>query len=221
MTKKKPLHRSTSAIKPESSHSPKNSQPHLITEEIKIASPITRVIAIVYDGMLILALLFLVGAVLGVVGTLLLLPVGSSAQEAQKLPAWYQNLVMTPAFILTLVGFYGIFWRRAGQTLGMQTWRLKTVNDDGSLLTWKQTFKRILSACIFPACCAVMGWLVYPSRGALLFSLMFGFIFNYVFCLLNRRGLAVHDMLSQTITLKMPKIHHESLWQSFKNRKKS
>jgi len=41
-----------------------------------------------------------------------------------------------------------------------------------------------------------------------------------VFCLFNPRGLAVQDMLSNTITLKMPKVAHEGLWRGFKNRKK-
>ena len=100
-------------------------------EEPTIAKPTTRLAAIVYDGMLILALLFLVGTVLTVIGTLLTMQTGTESAQARSLPVWYQNIVMTPSFILTLVGFYGLFWRRGGQTLGMQTWRLKTVNDSG------------------------------------------------------------------------------------------
>lgn len=186
-----------------------------------IAKPTTRLIAIIYDGMLILALLFLVGTVLSVIGTLMLLPVGTTSQEAQKLPNWYQNLILTPSFVLTLVGFYGIFWRRAGQTLGMQTWRLKTVGTDGQLLSWQQSFMRILSACVLPFVCGFIGWLLHGSRMAMVFSAFLGLLFNYGFCWLNRRGLAVHDLLSQTLTLKMPKIQHKSLWQSFKKQHKS
>lgn len=42
-----------------------------ISGEPEIAKASTRVIAIVYDGMLILALLFLVGTVLTVIGTMM------------------------------------------------------------------------------------------------------------------------------------------------------
>lgn len=185
-------------------------------DQPKIASPWLRLIAIVYDGMLILALLFLVGAILVVIGTLLTMEAGTTAQEAQSLPIWYQSLVMSPAFVLTLVGFYGVFWRRAGQTLGMQTWRLKTVDDQGRLLSWRLVFRRILAACIWPVFLGAVGFVVQGSRGAMLWSAFFGFLMNYGFCWLNQRGLAVHDLLSGTMTLKMPKIHHESLWQSFK-----
>lgn len=198
------------------------SQQHLPQiEEHTIAKPTTRVIAILYDGMLILALLFLVGTMLTVVGTLLTMDTGTQSEEAQSLPSWYQNVIMTPSFILTLVAFYGVFWRRGGQTLGMQTWRLKTVNNAGHLLTWGQSFKRILAAALMPLIFGIIGSLIGGSRAILLTSAFLGLVFNYVFCLFNRRGLAVQDMLSNTITLKMPKVAHEGLWRGFKNRKQN
>lgn len=188
-------------------------------EEPTIAKPGTRLVAIVYDGMLILALLFLVGTVLTVIGTLLTMQTGTDSAQAQSLPTWYQNFIMTPSFILTLVGFYGLFWRRGGQTLGMQTWRLKTVNDTGHLLTWGQSFKRILAACLMPLIFGIIGSLIGGSRAIVLTSAFLGLMFNYIFCVFNPRGLAVQDMLSNTITLKMPKQEHEGLWRGFKNRK--
>ena len=190
-----------------------------VLEEPTIAKPSTRLAAIVYDGMLILALLFLVGTVLTVIGTLLTMQMGTDSAQAQSLPLWYQNVVMTPSFILTLVGFYGLFWRRGGQTLGMQTWRLKTVNDSGHLLSWKQAFKRIMAASVMPFIFGIMGSLIGGSRAIILTSAFLGLIFNYAFCMFNRRGLAVQDMISNTITLKMPKTENESLWRVLRNRK--
>ncbi|WP_019673865.1 RDD family protein [Psychrobacter lutiphocae] len=191
-----------------------------ISGEPEIAKAGVRMIAIVYDGMLILALLFLVGTVLTVLGTLMTMETGVTSDQAQTLPRWYQNLVLTPAFVLTLIGFYGLFWRRAGQTLGMQTWRLKTVDSQGQLLTWAKTIKRILAACLVPVVCGMIGYALHGSRWAMLFSAFFGLMFNYVFCLFNRGGLAVHDMLSGTVTLKMPKIHHEGLLKSLRKKKR-
>ncbi len=188
-------------------------------EEPTIAKPTTRLAAIVYDGMLILALLFLVGTVLTVIGTLLTMQTGTESAQARSLPVWYQNIVMTPSFILTLVGFYGLFWRRGGQTLGMQTWRLKTVNDSGRLLTWGQSFKRIMAASLMPLVFGVIGSLIGGSRAIILTSAFLGLVFNYAFCLFNRRGLAVQDMISNTVTLKMPKTENEGLWRVIRNRK--
>ena len=188
-------------------------------EEPTIAKPTTRLAAIVYDGMLILALLFLVGTVLTVIGTLLTMQTGTESAQARSLPVWYQNIVMTPSFILTLVGFYGLFWRRGGQTLGMQTWRLKTVNDSGHLLTWGQSFKRIMAASLMPLVFGVIGSLIGGSRAIILTSAFLGLVFNYALCLFNRRGLAVQDMISNTVTLKMPKTENEGLWRVIRNRK--
>lgn len=203
------------------SKSPLKMSPRRVSEveEPTIAKPMARITAIVYDGMLILALLFLVGTVLTVIGTLFTMQTGTQSAEARALPIWYQNFIMTPSFVLTLVGFYGLFWRRGGQTLGMQTWRLKTVNNAGHLLTWSQSFKRILAACLMPLLFGIIGSLIGGSRAVMLTSAFLGVIFNYMFCLFNRRGLAVQDMLSNTITLKMPKVEHEGLWRGFRNRK--
>lgn len=188
-------------------------------EEVSvIASPMVRLMAIMYDGMLILAMLFLVGAVLAVVGTLAFMDVGTTSQEAQKLPVWYQNGVMTPAFVLTLVGFYGVFWRKSGQTLGMQTWRLKTVDAQGRLLTWGQSARRIFSACLLPLLCATIGGVLHGSRLSVLVSAFLGFIFNYLFCWLNSQGLAAHDIISSTMTLKIPKHQHTSIFAKFKKK---
>lgn len=189
-----------------------------ISGEPEVAGAGLRMIAIIYDGMLILALLFLVGTVLTVIGTMMTMETGVTSDQAQTLPQWYQNLVLTPAFITTLIGFYGLFWRRAGQTLGMQTWRLKTVTSTGQLLNWGQTVKRILAACLVPVLCGLVGLALHGSRSAMLASAIIGIIFNYVFCSFNRRSLAVHDILSNTVTLKMPKIHHQGLFKSLRKK---
>lgn len=188
------------------------------TEVPVIAGIAVRMMAILYDGMLILALLFLMGTIGAVVGTLLLLDVGTESTHARQLPLWYQNGVMTPLFVLTLIGFYGLFWRKSGQTLGMQTWRLKTVDNMGNLLTWSQSTRRIMSACLVPFLCGMIALILNGARLWVLLGALFGFVFNYAFCLFNSRGLAVHDILSNSMTLKVPKIEHESLWRSWRKK---
>lgn len=43
------------------------------------------------------------------------------------------------------VGFFFVwFWSRSGQTLGMRAWRLKVQNHDGSLISKKTGFLRLL-----------------------------------------------------------------------------
>lgn len=185
--------------------------------QYQVARPMRRMCALVYDGMLILALLFLVGATLAVVGTLLFFQVGHSASDAQKLPAWYQNLVMTPAFVATLLGFYGVFWRRSGQTLGMQTWRILTIGKDGQLLSWVQASMRVMAAMALPLLCALMAS-VWAGRVGVLLSAGVGFLLNYAFAWIQPKGLALHDVLSKTMTIVIPKHAHPSLMASLRQK---
>lgn len=196
----------------------KPSKTTICDEPVVIASPTLRLVSMLYDGMLILAMLFLMGLILSVVGTLLFFDVGVSAADAKQLPLWYQNGVMTPAFVLTLVAFYGIFWRKSGQTLGMQTWRLKTVKQNGRLLTWTDAFKRIIGACLLPLAFVLIGAVMNGSRLVILLSAFFGLMFNYFFCWFNSQGLSVHDMLSNTMTLRIPRFEHQGIFASLKNK---
>lgn len=185
---------------------PENNSP------LQVAGVGVRLFAVLYDGMLLLALLFLVSVVLVSVGTLAFGTVGSASADAKELPVWYQNAVLSPSFVLTLVGFYGLFWRKSGQTLGMQTWRLQTLTADGKLLSWTQSFVRILCACLAPMVCASVGYLAWGSRGAVLFSGLLGFLLNYLFCYVQPKGLAVQDLLSNTLTVRVPKHQHKGLF---------
>lgn len=187
-------------------------------DDNKIASVGVRLMGVLYDGMLVLALLFLVALIVAVMGTLIVGQVGTSGQDINELPTWYQKFVQMPSFVLTLIGFYGLFWTKSGQTLGMQTWRLKTVALDGRLLTWRQSIMRIICACILPFICLVIGRALYDNNRATAFSTLFGFLLNYLFAYVHPKGFAVHDWLSGTTTIRIAKYAHKTLWQTLRKR---
>lgn len=166
-----------------------------------VAGLVLRITALVYDGLLILALIIVVGTILIVLGT--------SAQsieqgQAGKLSEAYRYFVLLPSFIGVTWLFYGLFWRRTGQTLGMQTWRLKVIQPNGALLDWPLTVIRCLSATIVPLVCGLFGYLVHGTAVALVLSFGIGFSFNYLFALFNRRRLALHDVMSGTLVVRLP-----------------
>lgn len=56
------------------------------------------------------------------------------------------------AYIFVVLGAYYLwYWRRSGQTLAMQTWKLKLVNTDGTLPTLGQSALRYVLA--WPSVC--------------------------------------------------------------------
>jgi uncharacterized RDD family membrane protein YckC len=66
--------------------------------------------------------------------------------------------------------FYGWFWTRHGQTLGMTVWRIRVLSDDGLLPDWTQALIRLCTAFFGLANLWVwvdprhMGWHEYLSR---------------------------------------------------------
>lgn len=160
-----------------------------------------RLFAIVYDGLLLVALWAVAGAVLIIANTN---PTASSHHEVQALSAGFRQWVLFPTLVLVTWLFYGYFWTRTGQTLGMQTWRLRVLRADGRRLLWRDAFARCASACLFPIVCGLIAQFAWHSAAASALSLLLGFAGNYLWMLWNGRHLAWHDQLSATVVWRLP-----------------
>ncbi len=98
---------------------------------MQLASLRRRLVSILYDGMLLMAWLFMAGFL--VVG---LLPetVAERSSVAQTL---FQIYLIAAAGL-----YFVLFWSRGGQTLAMKTWRIRVVTREGVALTWRQAWMR-------------------------------------------------------------------------------
>jgi len=89
---------------------------------------------IAYDGLLLLALLFL--------ATALILPFNNGE-------AFSSSQYFFPIYILLISYlYYGWFWTHGGQTLGMKTWKVKIQTLDKQPITWLLAFKRFVLAIV-------------------------------------------------------------------------
>ena len=112
------------------------------TEQLPSPSLARHLVSMVYDGLLVIALIFVVnGLALGVVVQL------SGGEQEVLNPHIGQAL-----FVLCLIGFYSAFWLKSGQTLGMQAWRLQLVAIDGGPLRFSQALLRCACAALSAAC---------------------------------------------------------------------
>lgn len=63
-----------------------------------------------------------------------------------------RNPVISPLFTMYVfsvaASFYGYFWTRYGQTVGMKTWNLKVVNESGGNITFTQALIRMATSCL-------------------------------------------------------------------------
>jgi uncharacterized RDD family membrane protein YckC len=101
-----------------------------------------RLTAMLYDALLVLALIAVVNALaLGIV-------VQVTAGEQQVLHAHLVQLLTA----LSVVGFFSVFWLNGGQTLGMQAWRIKLVDFQGRPPTAGKALLRCLGAFLSAAC---------------------------------------------------------------------
>ncbi|HEX5359724.1 MAG TPA: RDD family protein [Fluviicoccus sp.] len=176
--------------------------PEAAQPRVELAGIGPRLASVIYDALLIVALnAIVIGLLIGVATP----TEAANAHQATVLPEAVRQFVLFPAMVLTTWVFYGYFWRKAGQTLGMQTWRIRVIRPDGSLLDWGDSFGRCAAAIILPAVCGLASRLVYNHPGAFALSLMLGFLGNYVWAVMRGRGLAWHDQLSGTVVIRVPK----------------
>jgi uncharacterized RDD family membrane protein YckC len=115
-----------------------------MTEQEQLSSPglLRRLAAIFYDSWLVFALL------LACVGLMILLRIGIEGQLTQGQPA-ISGLWRIPTFLLmafALCHFYVYFWIKNGQTLGMQTWRIRLDNANNERISLKQAYIRFAAA---------------------------------------------------------------------------
>ncbi|MEP4484439.1 MAG: RDD family protein [Halioglobus sp.] len=150
-----------------------------MTQQVHPALP-RRLIAMLYDTLLVLPLIMLSVAIsLGLYGALLKLTGGSL--DALSLNP---HLVQAIAF-LTCVGFFSAFWLKSGQTLGMQAWRIKLISsNDGETANSRQALVRCGGALLSAACLGL----------------------GYLWCLVDRNHRYWHDYLSGTELILLPKL---------------
>jgi len=108
-----------------------------------------RLAALFYDGLLVLAIWFVVAAM----ATAL-----SNGRLAQPDPPLWMRALLQLALVTVTWLFFAWFWTHGGQTLGMRAWRLKLVSVQGGTVTWSQTVRRFGGA-ILSAAALGLGYL--------------------------------------------------------------
>ncbi|ACE85875.1 RDD family protein [Cellvibrio japonicus] len=111
---------------------------------VEYATPslLRRLAAMVYDSLLLMAVTILYGFI--AVGINLLIQ-GVPA-EGTRMQWGYAAPLVFIGWITSMLGFFCYFWQRAGQTLGMKTWRMKIFSANGDSPSVKQCLVRCLCA---------------------------------------------------------------------------
>ena len=145
-----------------------------------------RLLALVYDALIVVALVMVVGLLcqLATGGTLI------STGATTAVPVWYQivqGLVVAVYFISS--------WRRGGQTLGMRPWRIRVTRDDGRTPTLQQSVIRVLVAAA-----PLLLLMLAPAIGlrATLWTVLLVWAGWFAVALFDPRRRALHDLAADT-----------------------
>ncbi len=144
-------------------------------------SLLKRLLAIIYDLFLLIAVFFAVGIPLSILTTFIF-NAGNAITEEHRFYLLNQVIILGSLFIAS-VFFYGWFWTHGGQTLGMKTWRIMLISNNAQRISWKQAIQRYFAA--------ILSWLV----------LGMGFLLS----LLDDKKRCWHDMLSGTSLVQLEK----------------
>lgn len=130
-----------------------------VSHEARAPGFLRRLAALFYD----LVLLF---GVLMIATTALLIPYELAAGIPFPHDESWHRFGLRLYLVATSVLFFAFFWIRGGQTLGMRTWRLRLVREDGSGLRPRDAMLRLVWAalCLAPAGAGLLWMLVDRDR---------------------------------------------------------
>ncbi|MBK1701741.1 RDD family protein [Thiococcus pfennigii] len=128
-----------------------------------------RLAAMLYDGLLLLGVLFVAVALVVIPYEQVL---GSPFPNQDPLA----RLILQGYLLLVSGLYFTYFWIRGGQTLGMRAWRLRVLREDGEPLRWRDAWVRFLASLLS---------LVPAGLG-------------FAWILIDRERFAWHDRLSRT-----------------------
>lgn len=164
------------------------SAPGLTAVDTSMAPSLARRMAcFTYEALL----LFGLGLIPGAVGAIFF------AQTRQQYPLQTESALRVFAFV-----FYGIyfvwFWSARGQTLAMQTWRIRLETVRGVKLSQMRAAMRYLAACAWfvPAALVTAAWQLKPPQSLAAFGV--GIVAYAMLALLQRRHQFWHDVVCNT-----------------------
>ena len=152
-----------------------------MTDYAPPAGLLKRLMALVYDGFLVLALWFVTTGIFVLVYPRTGLPMEDINGVTRAAPGYLKGILL-PLLLVETWLFYAWFWMRGGQTLGMRAWRLQVRHYRGGPVKLWQTAARFLGACL--------SWGLFGA--------------GYLVVLIAPHQ-TLHDRLSATATVELPK----------------
>ena len=151
-------------------------------ESLPNASVVKRLAAMFYDSMLLIGVL--AGAAM--IPSVILSPeqdAHATGEVIHELNPMLDGIGFQLYLFAVICIFFTAFWSKSGQTLGMQAWKIKLINPDGTNPSIKQCIIRVAVATVSLSCAGLGYWWQW----------------------IDKEGLNWQDRASKTRVVQMPK----------------
>jgi uncharacterized RDD family membrane protein YckC len=150
----------------------------------------------IYDALLVIAI--------AMVFTALLLPF-SKGEAITPAAFGAMAYLYRVALVAVWAAFYGLFWTRQGQTLGMMAWRIKLEREGGGLVSWRIALTRLAVAAAPPVIVAMLGLALPTLARPIMIAALVVWLAGYGAMYVDRERRALHDRWSHTRVIVLPK----------------
>jgi uncharacterized RDD family membrane protein YckC len=144
---------------------------------------------------------------LGVIAFTFLVPnLGLGILFGVSLPSW-----LTFIYLYSVLGIYFIwYWTKSGQTLAMQTWRIRMIGANGFNLTRRQAIWRYVYGSLWIVPCVFLQWIFHLEKWQIIEMLFAVALFIWPLSIfLDRRSAALRqslpDLLANSRLVELPK----------------
>ena len=153
-----------------------------------------RIAAMIYDGLLLFAILMLASVPF-------VIPLG----EGEDMESTHR-LVYQLAMAGVIYAFFVGYWTTRGRTLGMQSWGLQIVNNDGRIPTLGQSTLRFFAASV-PWACLVLGLYLLFFMDQLVPAIVAWIVtgLGFTWQLVDKARLGLQDRFSGTRIVYIPR----------------
>ena len=144
---------------------------------------------------------------LGVIAFTFLVPnLGLGILFGVSLPSW-----LTFLYLYSVLGIYFVwYWTKSGQTLAMQTWRIRMIAANGFNLTRRQAIWRYVYGSLWIVPCVFLQWIFHLEKWQIIEMLFAVALFIWPLSIfLDRRSTSLRqslpDRLANSRLVELPK----------------
>ena len=112
------------------------SDPQLSPDQAQPALLRSRLLAMVYDGLIILFMTTIIVFIIEIIF------IGGDTLPTDHI----LNKLLKPFWFVPGFFYLAYYWRKNGQTPSMKVWKIKLVNQQGQLVSWPQALIRYVTA---------------------------------------------------------------------------